>query len=103
MKTLKNATVEELQDELNERMLAAERAKKKAQETRALQIQKMTKEGLDLFVPEHGRTSCSDKNLANGLQFLPPRCTRCALLQVIDGADWPRGHELFVNIQEATW
>lgn len=42
----------------------------------------LTPEIVDLIAPEHGRTSCSDINLANGWSDdRTPRCYRCALLQ----------------------
>lgn len=101
MKTLKNATMEELQVELQKRILEQEEAKKNAQEVRALKIQTVKSYEVDLIAPQHGRTSCDDKNLANGLQSLPPRCARCALLQVAGGVAWPRNYDLRVVIEEA--
>jgi hypothetical protein len=47
----------------------------------------VTRAALDVLVPEHGRTSCSDDNRING--FGPsggyPRCDRCALLDMLIG------------------
>jgi hypothetical protein len=47
----------------------------------------LTKEIVDAFRPEHGRTSCSDTNLVNGFASNGdkelPRCYRCALLEAV--------------------
>jgi hypothetical protein len=47
----------------------------------------VTREWVDLFVPEHGRTSCNDADTQNGYvseaangEISLPRCTRCYLL-----------------------
>jgi hypothetical protein len=52
-------------------------------------MQTITKETLEVFAPEHDRTSCSDTNRCNGLDSAlyhgrtGPRCTRCALLEIL--------------------
>jgi hypothetical protein len=43
----------------------------------------LTEQLLNVLLPEHGRTSCSDVNLGNGLSDNGVRCTRCALLELI--------------------
>lgn len=54
----------------------------------------LTQELVDILVPKHGRTSCSDSNICNGSggwegkyntdtgkkEIRYPRCTRCYLL-----------------------
>lgn len=45
---------------------------------------------IDLIMPEHGYTSCSDENTCNGFYSYDgvdwlPRCTRCAYLELISG------------------
>ena len=51
-----------------------------------------TVEFLNIIQPEHDRTSCSDKDIQNGFYIeddgtvnkkYPPRCRRCAYLEVI--------------------
>lgn len=61
----------------------------------------MTKELIDTLRPKHDRTSCADKNISNGFwsnEDDNPRCTRCALLDMLDGRSAPGG--LFFEI---TW
>ena len=57
----------------------------------------LTKEAIDILCPKHGRTSCSDDDLANSYggwsgrydpdtgkkSIIWPRCTRCYLLNHI--------------------
>lgn len=49
---------------------------------------KLTQEIIDFLCPEHGRTSCNDKNPCNGMgsngDFSVPRCTRCGLLELMN-------------------
>ena len=42
---------------------------------------------VDLIIPEHGRTSCSDENLNNGIEKDDGnfRCSRCMLLDLVEG------------------
>lgn len=71
--------------ELEERHKVKVAAEMKVNEGRLLQI---TREGVNQFFPEHGRTSCSDSNVVNGFESSPsgiPRCNRCALLEIVDG------------------
>lgn len=62
----------------------------------------MTPELLDLLLPQHGRTSCSDADLANGFMSnghgSPPRCNRCAMLQLMSGAAAPDDVTVTLNI-----
>lgn len=60
---------------------------------------------VDLLFPEHGRTSCSDENLANGFEsnghHEPPRCARCALLELLNDPGLMRDHnQVFVGYFE---
>lgn len=100
MKSLKNATIEELRTELDERMVRAIREREAKEEARAVQIMEVIKADVDLFVPEHEGVSCSDGNLMHGFQSMPPVCARCALMQVVAGAAWPRGYEMHVKIEK---
>ena len=51
------------------------------------------KEFVDIIVPEHNRTSCSDEDKNNGFYSRNcegyGRCTRCMWLEIIDGVDIP--------------
>jgi hypothetical protein len=38
--------------------------------------------------------------MSNDFDYTPPRCARCALLQVADGVAWPRNYDLRVVIEE---
>lgn len=45
---------------------------------------------LNVLVPEHSRTSCSDEAISNGWESIrngrnAPRCVRCGLLQMFKG------------------
>lgn len=60
---------------------------------------------LGFLAPEHGRTSCSDEALSNGFGSnglnSPPRCIRCALLQIFKGYDYmPFEFELVASIDK---
>jgi hypothetical protein len=57
---------------------------------------------LAILAPEHGRTSCSDSSVVNGFSDdRIPRCTRCALLQVVQAdLEWPVGFVLTVSIDQ---
>lgn len=54
-----------------------------------------TKDFINIVIPEHSRTSCSDDNLFNGFYYdeceekinlrYYPRCKRCAYLELIMG------------------
>ena len=48
-------------------------------------VTKITREAIDIFVPEHGRTSCADEYPINGLDSADygARCARCALLDIV--------------------
>jgi hypothetical protein len=57
---------------------------------------------IDALVPQHGRTSCDDTNLANGWNSsdeVLPRCNRCALLQALHGKSWPEEFSLHAVIE----
>lgn len=85
MSDLKQFTDAELDAEVQRRRKEAELAKKKKQEAHADAVEKiLTREMIDVFRPTHDRTSCSDDKPVNGFDE-GPRCTRCALLDLIDG------------------
>lgn len=52
-------------------------------------------EFLNIICPNHGRTSCNDDDLNNGFysyighESWHGRCTRCILLQIINGEEIP--------------
>lgn len=86
-------------DELAELRANAE-ATHKAREERRISAEKeannlwiekfasLKRADLDLFLPNHSRTSCSDMNIANGFGTQEdglPRCTRCGFLELLDG------------------
>lgn len=54
------------------------------------------KELIDMIAPEHGRTSCSDTDLNNGLYSNThfTRCLRCTLLQIEKTGKCPESHKL---------
>ena len=58
-----------------------------------------TKEFIDIIQPEHSRTSCNDKDLANGLYSgdYHTRCLRCTLLEVLQKGYLPPSHELLAD------
>ncbi len=78
----------QLQQELHRRKEEREAAQQQIIfELQRRQAAAMTKGVADAFAPKHGRTSCSDANLANGWSYDNfPRCNRCALLQLANGA-----------------
>lgn len=49
-------------------------------------VSTLTRPAIDIMVPEHGRTSCSDTNTINGWGSRENsiRCTRCFLLNLLD-------------------
>ncbi len=57
------------------------------------------REFIDLVVPEHGRTSCSDEDRSNGFftrgngDKWHGRCTRCMYLEILDEGVVPKGFE----------
>lgn len=57
-----------------------------------------TFEFIDLLFPEHGRTSCSDDNLNNGLEEDGSfRCDRCFLLEIANGRVSPEKFKEIIN------
>lgn len=64
---------------------AAEKERLRVARARVIE-ELVTEEFVNLFQPEHQRTSCSDKNLDNGYGSHSSggyRCLRCALLQAV--------------------
>jgi hypothetical protein len=55
---------------------------------------------INLVVPEHDRTSCSDTDISNGFftrncETWHGRCKRCMYLQVLEGKELPDGFNDF--------
>lgn len=86
-KSIKNATDSELTEELERR--ADER--KKAVLQRASQqmeaIVALGKAGVDAYAPWHSTSDCSDERRTNSWGETPPRCARCALLDLVESRD----------------
>jgi hypothetical protein len=67
----------------------------------------VTIDAIELFAPEHDRTSCSDDDPSNGLSSAyhhgrtAPRCTRCALLEIVlhEGGHVPEGFTLRGHVE----
>ena len=60
------------------------------------------RELVDLLIPEHGRTSCSDANLNNGIETDDGnfRCSRCMLLDLVEGNVSPEEfRKIYRNIE----
>lgn len=57
-----------------------------------------TLELINIISPEHSRTSCSDKELYNGLYSNEhsTRCARCTLLEIIKKG-LPKSHKAFIT------
>lgn len=81
-----SAQIGSLQQEQNRRYEEKKRAKEAKRQAFLEALHKvLSNEDVNGLVPEHGRTSCSDANLANGWgSGNPPRCTRCALIEFIE-------------------
>jgi len=60
-----------------------------------------SRELIDIVSPEHGRTSCNDNCISNGLYLegdrLRSRCTRCALLE-IESEELDYGNNFSINM-----
>jgi hypothetical protein len=57
------------------------------------------RELVDLLCPKHDRTSCSDDNINNGFDAGShglPRCSRCALLEIVESKYIPK--DMVVNV-----
>lgn len=92
VRTLAEMSDAEVNNLLRERARIA--SERKAQEAVKLSIafrQHVKREALDVLVPEHGRTSCSDEKRINGFgaggEGGLPRCNRCAFLDILEGRD----------------
>lgn len=90
---LSKFTDEELQLEIESRKTARLADAIRRAQVFSLHLQDVP-ELVDILAPRHGRTSCSDENISNGLcsngSDSPPRCYRCALLEVARGPYvWP--------------
>lgn len=98
-KPLAEWTDEEIRVEMEQRRAERRRA---ANARRQMQAQALTREIIDALRPDHGRTSCSDDNPANGWgsngEGSAPRCTRCALLETLEGRAMDEGFELRIAI-----
>lgn len=99
---LENFTEEELRRELSRREEERAAALEVAKDEYASRMINLTKEMVDIIVPEHTRTSCSDTHVDNGWYCSGgtiPRCTRCALLDAVGGY-WDRDFVLEVFIRD---
>jgi hypothetical protein len=105
MSNFKSLSDAELSSQINslrdEEARRSEERRKVRVEKATQQFESITKESIDIFFPEHGRTSCSDKDRSNGLGDgdRVPRCNRCALLEILsNGAYIADGWEINVTI-----
>jgi hypothetical protein len=100
---LNDLSTEELQAELERR--AAERVQE-VHNGRRFRWSLLTREMVDAFCPEHDRSSCSDSSRDNGFNAARrsnrgvPRCTRCALLEALDG-EHPTDFDLRLEVTSA--
>ncbi len=85
----KDLSIDDLKTELHRREV--EKKEKRAKALLDLQMRQakaLTMEFIDVFLPQHGRTSCSDKNTINGWgsnsMTDPPRCNRCAAIELMN-------------------
>jgi hypothetical protein len=88
--SLKKISTDELRAELSRReeeaRQAREEERRKAHEAQIARFEKLSLEMINVFVPEHSHMTCSDEPGNNGFwsdSFLP-RCTRCALLELLN-------------------
>lgn len=104
MNNFDNFSDDELKDEIARRdLIAKEERLKEIRERQRCLKETLTFATIFGLAPRHGRTNCSDENLANGFGSngagKEPLCNRCALLQLArKTADPEAMGELFVNI-----
>ena len=87
--SLEKVSTQALKDELSRRQaLRREKAEKKRNEHVEFLLANI--DALLLFIPEHGRTSCSDANLSNRYltEYGLPRCVRCFVLDAKNCSYW---------------
>lgn len=94
-------STEELEIEVKRRKILE--AQKEAKDLRKTQLLKSLTRGMvDLLHPNHGRTNCSDKNRINGWNDKTstqwPRCSRCALLNIVHDKILPDEFEVKIEI-----
>lgn len=95
---LQGVPLADLRAELHRREEEERTRRAQIREKQLEDLNSLTLEAVNGLAPEHGRTSCSDDNLANG--FLSdgiPRCNRCALLELINQHPMPEGLSLCVT------
>lgn len=92
-------TDDELKIEIKRREAAARQAEldRRFQYSRWI-ADSLTPYVIDTIAPEHGRTSCTDEDLANGWGS-GPRCVRCALLETVRDTYWPKDYKLRVSLE----
>lgn len=81
---------------------ARKKSEKRASELWLAKFATLKRADIDLIVPEHERTSCSDNNIVNGFgstdSYLP-RCNRCAFLELLLGDVYiPDGKRLEISV-----
>tara|TARA_B100000925_G_C21590843_1_gene296179 strand:+ start:133 stop:432 length:300 start_codon:yes stop_codon:yes gene_type:complete len=91
-------------DEFTDKQLQEELARR--EELRKQQLREERKERAEflsqhidlllLLMPEHSRTSCSDKNPCNEHRG----CVRCNLIYAKDSNCWPENTELSISVRE---
>lgn len=79
-----------IEQELHERKVEQQKAEREVKRLFWKRISELPREVIDVIAPDHGRTSCDDENLDNGVGSIrngrnAPRCTRCLLLELLTG------------------
>lgn len=103
MSNLTDISDDDLRAEFARRQQVREQAMRERMALRRQRtIAVVTREMIDVLHPEHGRTGCSDGNTCNGWgssrDNSSPRCTRCALLEVVDGY-LPEEWQVYLDIR----
>lgn len=106
LKTLTKEELQALKSEIDsihaQREDDRKKAERKANEIWLDKFTTLKRSDLDLLIPDHERTSCSDNNVENGFgsmdDFLP-RCTRCGILELLGGGVYvPEGKRLEISL-----
>lgn len=100
---VRELTEEQLKNEVARRTVLKAFDQRVRNLTNAKLWSNMSQKVIDICAPEHGRTSCSDQNAVNGWgsngQDQPPRCVRCALLELIRGGKIPPNFRVTFQIE----
>lgn len=89
---IEDMTDKQLEYELAKRKEARQRAAEQLHAEYSVKLaQHLTMDIINTLAPNHGRTSCSDSNYANGWGSADygARCTRCALIDSMHGYTEP--------------